>query len=105
MKEYDFANPKQRDSSEDEEVKGAITKKEQMKHKKATIRLHSKLGPQTAVYRVKKEFGAISTDGHNEKTKRDVIASGGDYDEETSFANDYDDSVVHQSASKFNSGF
>ena len=105
MKEYDFANPKQRDSSEDEEVKGAVMKKDQMKHKKATIRLHSKLGPQTAVYRVKKEFGAISTDGHNEKTKRDVIASGGDYDDEASFTNDYDDSAVHQSTAKFNSGF
>ena len=76
-----------------------------MKPKKATIRLHSKLGPQTAVYRAKKEFGAISTAGTNEKARRDVVASGGDYDEEASFANDYDDTAVHESTAKFSSGF
>lgn len=73
-----------------------------MRPKKATIRLHAKLGPQTAVYR-KKEYGAISA-GHSDKGRRDVVASGGDY-EEASFANDYDDFSVQQSTAKFGSGF
>lgn len=75
-----------------------------MRPKKATIRLHAKLGPQTAVYR-KKEFGAISTSDHNEKVRRDVVASGGDFDEEASYTNDYDDSSMMQPNAKFGSGF
>ena len=80
------------------------TKEKQNRPKKATIRLHAKLGPQTAVYR-KKEFGATSSAGAAEKAKRDVIASGGDYDDEASFANDYDDAAVHQPDAKFGTGY
>ena len=102
FKEYQLP---QRDSSDDEEAKA--TRKERllkMPGKKATIRLHAKLGPQ-AVYR-KKESGAISSDGHNEKmvNKRDIVASGGDYDDGASFANDYGDAAAHESPSRFGDG-
>ena len=95
----------QRDSSDDEEAKA--TRKERlfkMPGKKATIRLHAKLGPQ-AVYR-KKESGAISSDGHNEKlvNKRDIVTSGGDYDDGASFANDYGDTAAHESPARFGDG-
>lgn len=71
-----------KESSGEEEK---VAKKE--KPKKATIRLHSKLGPQQVTYR-KKEFGALSL-ASAEKPRRDIVAGGGDYCD-----NDYGESYT-----------
>lgn len=71
-----------KDSSGEEEK---VAKKE--KPKKATIRLHSKLGPQQVTYR-KKEYGTLSNTSA-QKPRTDVVAGGGDYED-----NDYAESYA-----------
>ena len=81
IKDYDQRN---KESSGEEETKAPLKKD---RPKKATIKIHKRLdmSHQQVTYR-RKEIGTKSTGGSAEKAKRDVVLTGGDYDD----ANDYE---------------